>query len=110
MSPADLSGKLPFECRNLSKATLVYVGTRGPKSKGIYFYRLQTDNLEVSQNITVVPLELAAETPNPNFIELDVKRRLLFAATRVDHFAGKSTGAPARATWHSSPMLASHMR
>ncbi len=80
--------------QNLSKATLVYVGTRGPKSKGIYFYRLQTDNLEVSQNITLVPLGLAAETPNPNFIELDVKRRLLFAATRVDHFAGKSTGAP----------------
>jgi 6-phosphogluconolactonase len=77
----------------LSKATLVYVGTSGPKSKGIYFYRLQTEDLEVSQNITLVPLGLAAETPNPNFIELDLKRRLLFAATRVDRFAGKPGGA-----------------
>lgn len=79
--------------QNLSKDTLVYVGTSGPKSKGIYFYRLQTDNLEVSQNITLVPLGLAAETPNPNFIEVDVKRRLVFAATRVNSFAGKPTGA-----------------
>ena len=37
--------------------TLVYVGTyTGPKSKGIYLFRLQTENLEVSQNITLVPL------------------------------------------------------
>ena len=32
--------------------TFVYVGTyMGPKSKGIYLFRLQTENLEVSQNI-----------------------------------------------------------
>jgi 6-phosphogluconolactonase len=79
--------------QSLSNATLVYVGTSGPKSKGIYYYRLQTDNLEVSQNITLVPLGLAAETPNPNFIEVDLKRRLLFAATRVDQFGGKPGGA-----------------
>jgi 6-phosphogluconolactonase len=78
---------------NLSNATLVYVGTTGTKSKGIYFFRLQTENLEVSQNITLVPLGLAAETPNPNFIDLDQKRRLLFAATRVDQFRGKPGGA-----------------
>jgi len=47
----------------------------------------------VSQNITLVPLELAAETPNPNLIDLDLKRRLLFAATRVDRFAGEPGGA-----------------
>ena len=79
--------------QNLSKDTLVYVGTSGPKSKGIYFFRLQTDNLEVSQNITLVPLGLAAETPNPNFIDIDLKRRLVFAATRVDRFDGKPGGA-----------------
>jgi 6-phosphogluconolactonase len=78
--------------QSLVNATLVYVGTNGPKSKGIYFYRLQTENLEVSQNITLVPLGLAAETPNPNFIELDLKRRLLFAATRVDQFGGRPGG------------------
>ena len=66
----------------VSKDTLVYAGTyTGSKSKGkgIYVYRLQTENLDVSQNITLVPAGLAAETPNPSFFELDLKRRLLFA-------------------------------
>ncbi len=52
------------------KDTLVYVGTHtGAKSTGIYFFRLRTTNLEVSQNITLVPLGVAAETPNPTFLE-----------------------------------------
>ena len=55
--------------------TLVYVGTyTGPKSKGIYLFRLQTENLEVPQNVTLVPLGLAAETTSPSFLELDPKR------------------------------------
>ena len=74
--------------------TFVYVGTyTGPKSKGIYLFRLQTENLEVSQNITLVPLGVAAETPNPSFIELDLKRRVLFAANELNEFEGKPTGA-----------------
>jgi len=74
--------------------TLVYVGTyTGAKSKGIYFFKLQTENLEVSQNITLVPLGLAAETPNPSFFEVDLKRRLLFAANEVNQFEGRPTGA-----------------
>jgi 6-phosphogluconolactonase len=74
--------------------TLVYAGTytRG-KSKGIYVYRLQTDNLEVSQNITLVPLGLAAETPNPSFLEFDLKRRLLFCVNEVGTFEGKPGGS-----------------
>ena len=45
---------------------LVYVGTyTGPRSKGIYAFRLQTEHLEVSQNVTLAPLGLAAETANP---------------------------------------------
>jgi 6-phosphogluconolactonase len=65
--------------------TLVYVGTyTGDSSRGIYLFRLQTKNLEVSQNITLVPLGLAAETPNPSFLEIDSKRRLLFAVSEVD--------------------------
>jgi 6-phosphogluconolactonase len=64
--------------------TLVYVGTyTGAKSKGIYLFRLQTENLDVSQNITLVPLGLAAETPNPSFLEIDLGRRLLFAVNEV---------------------------
>jgi 6-phosphogluconolactonase len=76
------------------KDTLAYVGTytKG-KSKGIYVFRLQTQDLEVSQNITLVPLGLAAETPNPGFIELDARRRLLFAANDLREFEGKPSGA-----------------
>jgi len=74
--------------------TLVYVGTyTKSNSKGIYLFRLQTENLEVSQNITLVPLGLAVETPSPSFIELDLKRRLVFAVNELDEFEGKPTGA-----------------
>ena len=74
--------------------TLVYVGTyTNEKSKGIYLFRLQTDNLEVSQNITLVPLGLAVETPSPSFLELDLKRRLLFAVNELSEFEGQRTGA-----------------
>jgi 6-phosphogluconolactonase len=75
-------------------ATLVYAGTytKG-KSKGIYVFRLQTENLEVSQNITLVPLGLAGEAVNPSYLELDPKRRLLFAVNETDMFQGKPGGA-----------------
>jgi 6-phosphogluconolactonase len=73
-----------------SNATLVYIGT---KAKGIQLFRLQTEGLEVSQNITLVPLGLAAETPNPSFVELDPGRRMLFAANEIDSFDGKRSGA-----------------
>jgi 6-phosphogluconolactonase len=76
------------------KETLVYVGTyTKAKSKGIYVFRLQTSGLEVSQNIMLVPLGLAAESANPSFLELDMKRRLIFAVNEVDSFQGKATGA-----------------
>jgi 6-phosphogluconolactonase len=81
---------------NLKDATWVYVGTyTGGKSKsqGIYLFRLQTQNLEVSQNITLVPLGLAAETASPSFIEIDPKRRLLFAVNETTELQGKPTGA-----------------
>jgi 6-phosphogluconolactonase len=75
-------------------ATLVYAGTyTGPNSKGIYVFRLQTENLEVSQNILLVPMGLAVETPSPSFLEIDLKRRLLFAVNEVNEFEGKPTGA-----------------
>lgn len=75
------------------KATLVYIGSGGNKGKGIYLFRLQPTGTEVSQNVTLVPLGLAAETPNPTFFELDLKRRLLFAVNEIDQFEGKPTGA-----------------
>jgi 6-phosphogluconolactonase len=75
-------------------ATLVYVGTyTGPKSQGIYVFRLQAENPAVSQNITLVPLGLAAASSNPSFLALDLKRRLLFAVNEVSEFDGRPTGA-----------------
>jgi 6-phosphogluconolactonase len=77
----------------MSNTTLVYVGTyTGAKAKGIYLFRLQTENLEVSQNITLVPLGLAAETPNPSFLEIDLKRRRLFAVNELSELDGKAGG------------------
>jgi 6-phosphogluconolactonase len=79
-----------------SKPTLVYVGTYtegASTSKGIHLFRLQTENLDVPQNVTLVPLGLAAESRNPSFLELDAKRRLLFAVNEIDRFEGQPTGA-----------------
>ena len=79
---------------SLARETLVYVGTyTGGESKGIYLFRMETNNLEVSQNMLLVPLGLAAETPNPSFLEIDPKRNLLFAVNEVDEFNGKPTGS-----------------
>jgi 6-phosphogluconolactonase len=65
-----------------AKPTFVFAGTftgaRG-KGKGIYAYWLQTQGMEVSQNITLVPLGLAVETSNPSWIEVDAARRLVFS-------------------------------
>jgi 6-phosphogluconolactonase len=78
---------------DLSQATLVYVGTyTSAKSKGIYLFRLQAENLAVSQNITLVPLGLAAETPNPSFFDIDLNRRLIFAINEVQEFEGRPGG------------------
>jgi 6-phosphogluconolactonase len=68
-------------------STLVYAGTytnTKSKSKGIYVYWLKTRNLEVSQNITLMPVGVAAETDNPSFFDLDLKRRLLFTINEVE--------------------------
>jgi 6-phosphogluconolactonase len=74
--------------------TFVYVGTyTGPKAKGIYLFRLQAENPAVSQNILLVPLGLAAETPSPSFLELDAKRQRLFAVNELSEFEGKPGGA-----------------
>src|SRR5205823_6669086 len=57
---------------SIANATLAYVGTyTGTKSKGIYLFKLKTENNEVFQNVTMVPLGLVAEIPNPTFLELD---------------------------------------
>ena len=72
---------------------LVYVGTyTGTTSQGIYLFRLEAEKPEVSQNIRLVPLGLAAASSSPSFLEIDLKRRLLFAVNEVNQFEGKATG------------------
>ena len=94
-APAEPVQGEPLPPTNVpADATLVYVGTYSPTpSKGIYLFRLQTRGMEVSQNITLVPLGMAAETPNPSFLEIDAQRRLVFAVNEIDRFEGKPTGA-----------------
>ena len=76
------------------KSTLVYIGTHtSGAGKGIYLFRLQSAGTEVFQNVTLVPLGLAAEATNPTFFEIDAQRRLLFAAHEIDQFEGKPGGA-----------------
>ncbi len=85
----------PVADKSITPATtLVYVGTytKDGTSKGIYLYRLQTVNTDVSQNILLVPLGLAGESTDPSFIELDPKRRLLFAVNETAEFQGQPTG------------------
>lgn len=88
---AELS---PEPGNEMENATLVYAGTyTADASKGIYLFRLQPQGTEVFQNVTLVPLGLAAETPNPSFLEIDLKRRLLFAVNEIDEFEGKPSGS-----------------
>jgi 6-phosphogluconolactonase len=73
--------------------SFVYIGTyTGEKSKGIYLFQLQTENLAVPQNIALAPLGVAAESPSPSFLELDLKRGLLFAVNELNEFNGKPGG------------------
>ena len=77
-----------------SKETLAYVGTyTGKDSKGIYLFRLETKNPDVSQNVMLVPLGLAAEMRSPSFLAIDPKRRLLFAVNEMNQFDGQPGGA-----------------
>ena len=73
----------------MTAPTFVYVGTyTSEKSKGIYLFRLQTDHAT-----TLAPLGVAAETPNPSFLEIDARRLLLFAVNEIDQFDGEPGGA-----------------
>ena len=74
--------------------TLVYVGSyTAEQGKGIYLFRLQSAGSEVFQNVTLVPLGLAAEAANPTYFELDLQSRRLFTVNEIDRFEGKPGGA-----------------
>lgn len=88
------SGYAATEATSVANETLAYVGTYTQgSSQGIYLYRLEAHNPDVSQNVMLVPLGLAAKSTSPSFLEIDAKRRLLFAVNEVDEFEGQRSGA-----------------
>jgi 6-phosphogluconolactonase len=80
--------------KSAGQDTLVYVGSHtGEHGKGIYLFRLQSAGSEVFQNVTLVPLGLAAEAANPTYFELDLHSRRLFTVNDVERFEGQPGGA-----------------
>jgi 6-phosphogluconolactonase len=75
-------------------STVLYVGTytNDAKSKGIYAFKVQKQD-GASQNVTLEPLGLAAESASPSFLEVDQKRGLLFSVNEVNQSGGKPSGA-----------------
>ena len=67
---------------------LLYVGTytKGA-SKGIYVYSYDAKSGESE------PLGLAAETPNPSFLAVDPRQRVLYAVNELTQYKGSSSGA-----------------
>ncbi|HEU4935107.1 MAG TPA: lactonase family protein [Vicinamibacterales bacterium] len=69
---------------------LVYVGTyTGPKSKGIYVSRLDTENGTLS------PAELAAETTSPSFLAVHPNEKYLYAVNETNTFTDETGGVSA---------------
>ncbi len=67
---------------------LVYVGTfTGPKSKGIYAFRMD------EANGALTPLGLVGEAQNPTFLDIDAQHKFLFAVNEINRFEGKPAGA-----------------
>ncbi|HEX6961831.1 MAG TPA: lactonase family protein [Lacipirellula sp.] len=72
---------------------LVFVGTyTDGSSKGIHLFRL-VENADAKIGVTLEPLGLAAEARNPSFLEIDPKRRLLFAVSEAADANGRPGGA-----------------
>ena len=73
----------------------IYVGTyTGDSSKGIYLFQMKTsENPDIPEYVTMTSLGLVAETPNPSFLEIDPRRRVLFSVNETDSFEGKKSGA-----------------
>ena len=69
---------------------LVYVGTyTGPKSKGIYVSRLDTENGTLS------PAELVAETTSPSFLAVHPNEKYLYAVNETNTFTDETGGVSA---------------
>ncbi len=72
-APACLSAAAPKE-----ESLIVYVGTyTGPKSKGIYAWRLETATGAMK------PLGLAGEALNPSFLAVHPNQKVLYAVSEI---------------------------
>ncbi len=79
---------LAFVATASAENFLVYFGTyTNALSRGIYVSRLDADTGKLSAP------ELAAETPNPCFINLSPDEKFLYAANSVKTFNGENVGA-----------------
>src|SRR5882762_4870826 len=66
------------------EAMWVYVGTyTGPKSKGIYVYRLDLANGQLTDG------KLAAEVISPSFLAISPDQRFLYSVNEIDTWEGK---------------------
>lgn len=84
-------GLLTSEARGQAAAPagelLVYVGTyTGPKSQGIYAYRLDLSTGKCT------PLGLAAEVKNASFLAVHPNRKFLYSVSEIEDLGGKPTG------------------
>jgi 6-phosphogluconolactonase len=67
---------------------LVYIGTyNGPKSQGIYVYRLSTATGKLT------PLGLAAASDKPAFLAIHPNHHYLYAVNEIEHYDGKQSGS-----------------
>lgn len=65
----------------------VYIGTyTGPKSQGIYVYKLSTATGKLT------PLGLAGAAESPSFLAVDPSHRYLYAVDEISNYEGKKTG------------------
>lgn len=65
----------------------VYIGTyTGPKSHGIYVYKLAAATGKLT------PLGLAGESTNPAFLTVHPNHRYLYAVNEMDQFEGQKSG------------------
>ena len=86
----DGSAPAPAAVTVSPRDTLVYVGTyTGPKSHGIYAFRLSP----AANTPSLEPLGLAAEAEQPSFLAIDASRDLLFALNESGSWNGQPTGS-----------------
>jgi len=82
----SLSSASPAQAESPSEL-LVYVGTySGPKSEGIYAYRLDLKTGKCT------PLGLAAKVKNPSFLAVHPTQEFLYSVSEIEDRNGKPTG------------------